>query len=89
MAINNLRKKIDEIDEKIISLLERRYHLSQKILQEKIRKGIDLTDRKREKEIIENLKKKARNKTFSFLIEKIYPIIFDFNKKIALLKKVK
>lgn len=89
MAIDDIRKKIDQIDEKIISLLERRYHLSQKILREKIRKGIDLTDRKREKVIIENLKKKTKNKVFSSLIEKIYPLIFDFNKKIASLKKVK
>lgn len=89
MEIVKLRKLIDEIDKEILKLLEKRFDLAKKILEEKIKKGLKLTDKKREEEIVNLLKRQISNLVFENLIEKIYPEIFEFSKKTALFLKNK
>ena len=55
MDISKLRRAIDEIDEKILDLINRRLTLAQLIGRIKKQSGIGFTDRQREKEIINRL----------------------------------
>ena len=54
-GISTLRRAIDEVDEKIMDLINRRLALAQLIGRIKQQSGISLTDRRREKEIIKRL----------------------------------
>jgi chorismate mutase/prephenate dehydratase len=56
--ISALRMAIDEIDEKIMNLINRRLLLARQIGNVKKQGGIQLTDRQREKEILDRLLKK-------------------------------
>lgn len=56
--ISALRLAIDEIDEKIMDLINRRLWLAQQIGSVKNQGGIQITDRQREKEIIDRLRHK-------------------------------
>jgi len=58
----DLRRKIDLIDKKILRLLEQRVKIAKEIIKIKIKRGLKITDRDREKEIIENLKKQPKTK---------------------------
>jgi chorismate mutase/prephenate dehydratase len=53
--ISALRQAIDEIDAKILDLINRRLLLAQKIGAAKKRGGIPVSDRQREKDIMERL----------------------------------
>jgi chorismate mutase/prephenate dehydratase len=53
--ISKLRRAIDEIDEKIMDLINRRLTLAQLIGRIKKQSGMGVTDRQREKEIINRL----------------------------------
>ena len=50
--INEHRKKIDEIDSQIISLLEERENLVEKIKEIKLKQNIPLEDKEREEQIL-------------------------------------
>ena len=56
--ISALRQAINEIDEKIMGLINRRLLLAQQIGGVKKQGGIQITDRKREKKIIDRLLQK-------------------------------
>ena len=56
--ISALRLAIDEIDEKIMDLINRRFLLAKQIGNVKKKDGIQITDRRREKEILDRLLKK-------------------------------
>ncbi len=53
--ISALRLAIDEIDEKLVELINRRLSLAQQIGSMKKQDGIQITDRRREKDIIDRL----------------------------------
>ena len=59
-AISTLRLAINEIDEKLMDLINRRLLLAQQIGSVKKQGGIQITDRQREKEIIERLLQKNK-----------------------------
>jgi chorismate mutase/prephenate dehydratase len=56
--ISALRMAIDEIDEKIMDLINRRLLLARQIGNVKKQGGIQITDRRREKEILDRLLEK-------------------------------
>jgi chorismate mutase len=76
----DLRRKIDSIDRKILRLLEDRLKIAKEIMNVKIKRGLKITDKKREKEIIENLKKTTKNGILKKYILQIYKIIFKMSK---------
>jgi chorismate mutase len=78
--ISELRKRIDLLDRIILRLLEERLRLAKKIIKTKIKRGLEITDRKREKEIIENLKKATKNKILKKYLSQIYKIVFKISK---------
>lgn len=53
MELNLLRKKIDEIDEKLLNLLKERLEVSKKIGEIKKKKNMPIYDPIREQEIID------------------------------------
>jgi len=75
MPIEDLRTKIDEVDKKILALIEKRVHLTQKIGQAKKKKGLPVYDPKREEEILSRLTanttadKDFIRKTFTHIIK--------------------
>jgi len=58
--ISTLRLAIDEIDEKIMDLINRRLLIAKQIGNVKKTEGIQIADRRREKEILDRLLKKNR-----------------------------
>jgi len=54
-SLNNLRNEIDEIDEKLISLLNRRFKVLRSVLEVKKKNKLSLRDPHREELIIEQL----------------------------------
>lgn len=80
MNIEDLRKNIDEIDEEIISLLEKRYKIVKSIGNYKKIHNIDIYDHKREKEIY--LKIENKNIENKKEILKIFEEIIKISKEI-------
>jgi len=57
--INELRQKIDEIDEKILLLLKERFEIAKEIGREKHKHGMPLRDLERENEKYKQIMEKA------------------------------
>lgn len=77
--IERLRKEIDSVDRRIVSLIEKRMNLSRRIISLKRKRGIPIRDKKREKEIVGNLIE--RTKLDKGLIMKLYKVILSFSRK--------
>ena len=60
MSIEENRKEIDLVDEQIINLIAGRIKLAEKIGKEKLQRGKRITDKDRELQVLENIKKLAR-----------------------------
>lgn len=73
-----LRKEIDDIDGKLINLIEKRFEISKKIGKIKRERGFEIEDKKRENEIIEN---RISNSKFSreFIVN-LFDLIFKESK---------
>lgn len=76
------RKKIDEIDNKIINLLSKRLFNVQKIGELKQQLGIPIGNNTREKEILERLYQMADDSLTSIQIDLIFNTIFKVSKEI-------
>jgi chorismate mutase/prephenate dehydratase len=87
MSVNNLRKKIDSVDQKMLKLLNARAALSRQIGQLKLREGESVYAPHREKEILERLERLNKGPLTREGIEAIYREIMSFS--ISLEKKVK
>jgi len=73
-SIAELRKEVDEVDDKLIQLLLERFELTDDIGKVKVKGGIPLEhELGREAEIVERLSKKY-SKTF---ISELYAVLFD------------
>jgi 3-deoxy-7-phosphoheptulonate synthase len=79
--IDELRKKIDLIDENIMHLFVDRFSIAQEILSIKIQNKLNADDFKREDEIINKLYAKFHEKIPKFIIEKLYKTIFSISKE--------
>ncbi|WP_019138340.1 chorismate mutase [Peptoniphilus timonensis] len=76
------RKILDEIDSKIISLLENRMEIVKEVGSYKLKNNLNIEDKNREKFIIEKLEK-AINPEFKNIVEPIYSEIFKESKKLT------
>ena len=78
--INSLRKKLDRIDNKIIKLLEKRFKIAQRVGETKKQNGFEISDKEREKQIVEEkIKKSQLDKKF---IRDFYKLIFKQSKEV-------
>ncbi len=70
------RKKIDLIDQKLLSLLNQRLHIALEIGKIKKRMGEKIYDPKREKEVLERLRLRLRSRNKGLLKERDLEKIF-------------
>lgn len=87
MSVDKVRKKIDSLDEKILSLLNERAKASQEIGRIKMREGQGVYAPHREKEVLDRLKKLCKGPLSPAAVEAIYSEIMSYS--ISLEKKVK
>ena len=64
MDLDNIRRKIDQIDDQIVQLLEERMHLVEGVVAYKKASGKPILDTKREKVIFEKVKSRVGNKKY-------------------------
>ncbi len=77
-----LRKNIDEIDAKIVSLLLKREKEVKKIAVYKKRNNLAVVDKQREKEILNKVIKKIKGKSLEKLIKELFKTIFKYSRKL-------
>lgn len=83
MSLDDLRKKIDDLDSHIVSLISARLEITKEIGQEKGETGQPIEDKAREKIVIEKVKSLARQQNLNpEEVEKIYRHIIDASKEI-------
>lgn len=83
MNLDDLRKKIDDIDARIVQLIAERQNISKEIGQGKHQTSRVIEDREREKTVLKNVRSLARDKKISPAdIEVIYKQIISASKKI-------
>ena len=76
------RIKIDEMDEKLIDLIEKRTLLARDIVNAKLVLGIEIEDKKREAYIHDKIKQIAREKNIDEVsLTSIIKILTDMSKK--------
>ncbi len=78
--IKDIREKINEVDDKIIKLLEERFDLSKKVRTYKISHNKKIYDPVRENAILEKIQKK--NHEYGKYFVKIYQEIMDQSKNL-------
>ena len=81
LDLSEIRQKIDELDDKIVELLEQRLQIVQEVAQFKKQTGKKIFDEERENEVIEKNLKKVKNKELSHYIELILKDIMDSSKE--------
>ena len=79
MSINELRNEIDNIDNELIKLFEKRMKTAKSIADVKIAEGLPVTNREREREIINNLSEKVST-DLSVYTKILYNTLFDISK---------
>ena len=83
MSIEELRKRIDEADVQIVRLLAERIRISEEIGKEKKNQGRQIGDSEREKIVLENIRRIARDEKISQEdVESIYQQIITASKSV-------
>ena len=82
ILLQNSRIKIDEMDEMLIDLIEKRTSLARDILNAKLVLGIEIEDKKREEYIHTKIKEIAREKNIDEVsLTRIIKILTDMSKE--------
>ena len=83
MSLEELRKKIDEADNKIVRLIAERVKIAEEIGNEKRKQGKQIEDIAREREVLKNIRSIAQEEKISQEdIEKIYRQIMALSKSV-------
>jgi chorismate mutase len=83
MKLDKLRKKIDIIDKKIISLIGQRLNVAKEIKEIKKKEKIPVTNRNREIEVMKNVNSVSASFNINEqLTEKIFRLIIKESKRI-------
>ena len=75
--IEELRKRIDELDGQIVDLINERVNISLQIREEKIRRGLPVRDGMREDEIIRGLQAHSTGPVTASTIESLFRAIAE------------
>ncbi len=78
--ISEIRTEIDEIDEQLTSLFERRMTVSEEVAAYKRANGLPTLNSAREKEVIAKNIARLKNKEFAPYTEKLYTCLMDLSK---------
>ena len=84
--IEKLRKEIDEVDQKLMNLLLKRFSITKKIGQVKTSNSIIIDDNDRENNIINHLSNKANNDLRKEDIADIFKLVFNISKNLQKIK---
>ncbi len=80
--LDKIREEIDDIDNKILLLLKRRFDLLPEVLEFKKRHGLPIYHPHREKDLLSKMRISARKIGISvIMVEKIYSLIINESKK--------
>jgi monofunctional chorismate mutase len=79
--LRRLREEIDDIDKKIVDLLERRMEVSRLVGTYKDMNGLPILDQKREEEIIQSRVAMLNNKHFSDSVKEIYELVMQCSRQ--------
>jgi len=83
MSLEDLRKKIDEVDTKIVKLIAERMRIAEEIGGEKIGQRKQIGDSEREKRVLENVRSIAQEEKISQEdVESIYRQIVTISKRV-------
>lgn len=79
MDLSEIRKRIDELDDRLLSLFEDRMALSALVAEQKAKLSLPLVNADREKEILARLKAKADDATAPY-VEGLFELLFSASK---------
>ena len=79
MELNELREKIDGVDEKICALLKERFDLVKEVGEIKKKLGVNVENKDREKEVVEAVRNRLPNELKDYA-EEIYRVIIKTSK---------
>ena len=79
--LSNLRNQISKLDEKLFSMIFKRMNLAKKIGKIKVQHNIEITNNKRENELIKHIISLPYNNLDQDEIESIYRLFFSISKK--------
>ncbi|MGO1581196.1 MAG: shikimate kinase [Peptoniphilaceae bacterium] len=80
MNLDKLRKKLDQIDEEIIDLFQKRMEVTREIADYKKENNLPITDINRENEVVNRLEEISLE-DFKFIVKPLYNEIFTLSKK--------
>ena len=78
MNLEDFRKQIDQIDQKVIKLLKKRFEISQNIREFKQQNGLSVLDNAREDQILN----RAAQGDYSQQIKAVYKTVLEQSKQI-------
>ena len=78
--LKDLRKEIDEIDDELAALMEKRMAVVRKIAEKKKNAELPVNDNQREREIVDRLRSKSGELFFPYVSE-FYRTVFDISKR--------
>lgn len=79
--IEEYRKKIDDVDQRIVKLLDQRQLIVDEIQKIKRQEGIDIEDEGREQKVINHVTSVLENEDLSPLVKDVWKQIFKDSKK--------
>lgn len=82
LDINELREEIDEIDEQLVKLFEKRMEISLKVAQYKKKNNLPIINAEREKQVIEKNKIFIKNNIFEGATEEFLTKVMLISRKI-------
>lgn len=77
-----MRKQIDDIDERMVELFEKRMELAIKIGSLKEEKGLKVLNSRREEEVIKKAIDHLNNKELSNELERFFKAVMDSSKRV-------
>ena len=83
MKIDDIREKLDKLDESLLKTLAERFFLSEEIAELKMKNNMPVLDEEREKEMLENKKKLAEKLGLDIkTVESIFEVILKRSRQI-------
>lgn len=86
--LTSLRKKVENVDKKIIKLLIERFRLTQQIQDIKRESGLPLLQKKREQTLLKSHLLLAKQHSLDrSLVKEIFSLVFSYAKKTGIIKR--
>ena len=80
MNIYELRRIIDEIDDKLVPLLVKRMEISKAVAEYKLENGLPIFSEEREKEILQSVAEKSGD--YENALKKVYASVMEASKDV-------